>query len=215
MSGNDPALPGRSEMGWPLACALLLSSACVDPVAVDAGTEAATPALDAGPPPPFVEDERWHRQVVFYELWVRSFQDSARTPMQWDATPNAGFTTGSPFLDLAPENDTRNVEVELADESSLLRFYQRWIAIRNRTAALRTGTFQTVPSSPRALVFWRRHPAGDRLVVANYGRTETPVSAAVPWPEVVSEDGESRGTVSDGTWSAGVPPQTVWVLRAP
>ncbi|MCA9609630.1 MAG: hypothetical protein KC619_28725, partial [Myxococcales bacterium] len=42
----------------------------------DASVDAGGGGVDAGEPPPFVEDDRWHRQAVFYELWVRSFQDS-------------------------------------------------------------------------------------------------------------------------------------------
>ena len=142
-------------------------------------------------------------------------RDAARAPMPWDATPSAGFTTGRPFLALAPDHEQRNVETERADAGSLLRFYQRWIALRNATPALRTGTFERVASSRSALVFFRRHPAGDRLVVANFGRSPTTVSVAVPSPSLVDETDAPRGEVNGSVWSADVPAQTVWVLRAP
>lgn len=147
-------------------------------------------------------------------------RDSARTPMQWDASPNAGFTTGAPFLALAPEHATRNVEAELADDASMLSFYRRLIALRNATPALRTGTYQSVRiPSTRTLVYWRRHPAGDRLVVASFA-TDAASDVAIPLPadwtgESLHDDLSDTdvGAVADGRFTGAIPPQTVWVLR--
>lgn len=147
-------------------------------------------------------------------------RDSARTPMQWDATANAGFTTGTPFLALAPGHDTRSVESELADDTSLLSYYRRLIALRNATPALRTGTYQSVRGpNTRTLVYWRRHPEGDRLVVASFGKeAATDLSIALPadWTgaslheEITDTD---VGAIAGGAFTGTIPPQTVWVLR--
>lgn len=141
-------------------------------------------------------------------------RDSARTPMQWDATANAGFTTGAPFLSLAPESDTRSVEAELADDASLLSYYRRLIRLRNETPALRTGSYQRFPTAPSLLVFWRRHPDGDRLVVVNYARTTSSIAIPVPEDWVAPTDaldGITR-TVEAGALTDDIPPQTAWVL---
>ena len=62
---------------------------------------------------------------------VREFsRDNARTPMQWDATENAGFTTGTPWLRVNPNYTTINAGAELADPDSLFHFYQKLIALR-------------------------------------------------------------------------------------
>ncbi|MCB9596357.1 MAG: DUF3459 domain-containing protein [Sandaracinaceae bacterium] len=143
-------------------------------------------------------------------------RDSARTPMQWDATPTAGFTTGAPFLAVAPEHATRNVEVEQADPASLLSHYRRLIALRNATPALRTGTYQRLASARGQLVYWRRHPDGDRLVVASYARAATDVAVSVPWASAEDEITDAPvGAVTDGVFRGSVPAQTVWVLREP
>ncbi len=142
-------------------------------------------------------------------------RDSARTPMPWDATPTGGFTTGTPFLALGPDHETRNVATQTADPSSMLAFYRRIIRLRNETPALRTGTYQRLPSARPQLVFWRRHPDGDRLVVASFASTPTEVSVSVPWPAVHDElGGADVGEVTDGVLGGTIPPQTVWVLRA-
>jgi glycosidase len=144
-------------------------------------------------------------------------RDSARTPMQWDASANAGFTTGTPFLDLSPEHETRNVEVESADPDSLLAWYRQLIALRNDTPALRTGTFQLVPGQSRSvLAFWRRHPDGDRLVMINLDDDrDATVRAGMPDGVTVLTDTLSeteQGTITNGVWSATLPARTAWVL---
>lgn len=140
-------------------------------------------------------------------------RDSARTPMQWDGTANAGFTDGAPFLALAPEHEARNVEAELADPGSLLGYYRRLIALRNDTPALRTGTWLRVSTPRSVLAFFRHHPDGDRLVLANFARTPTDVSVAVPWSAAHEDVSDVDLAVADGALIAEVPPQTVWVLR--
>jgi len=142
-------------------------------------------------------------------------RDSARTPMQWDDGPNAGFTTGTPFLALAPEHETRNVGAELADEGSLLRHYQRLIRLRNETPALRTGTYRSLRApNVRTYLFWRRHPDGDRLVVAHFGKegaSDLTVELPEAWAGATLTDeisGEAVGAVEGRTFTASIPPQT-------
>ncbi len=145
-------------------------------------------------------------------------RDSARTPMQWDATASAGFTTGTPFLALAPEHETRNVEAMSGDEGSMLAFYRRLIHLRNDTPALRTGTYQRVlGTGARVLAFWRRHPDGDRLVVVHFGTAATDLTIAVPnsFSGTLHDDLSDAdvGTARSGTLTATIPPETAWVLR--
>ncbi len=144
-------------------------------------------------------------------------RDSARTPMQWDASPTAGFTTGAPFLPLAPEHETRNVESLRGDPGSLLEHYRRLIALRTSTRALTTGTYQALrPASAQQLVYWRRHPDGDRLVIANFGRDAATVRAEVPgWAGAFDELSQAEvGVVAANALGGEIPAQTVWVLRA-
>ncbi|MCH8568225.1 MAG: T9SS type A sorting domain-containing protein [Balneolales bacterium] len=64
-----------------------------------------------------------------------------RTPMQWTDGPAAGFTTGTPWINLNPDYQIRNVAVQQEDPNSLLNHYKRLIQLRTRHQALRTGAY--------------------------------------------------------------------------
>lgn len=66
-------------------------------------------------------------------------RDGARTPMHWDGTPYAGFTSGDPWLPVRPDHVARNVEAMSADPASLLCFWRRALAARRGSDALRGG----------------------------------------------------------------------------
>ena len=72
-----------------------------------------------------------------------------RLPMQWDATPTAGFTTGKPWLPINGDADTVNVAAQLNSPSSLLSLYRQLIALRQTHKALRTGGFQPLPATAK------------------------------------------------------------------
>jgi alpha-amylase len=95
-----------------------------------------------------------------------------RTPMQWDETSTAGFTSGQPWQPLADERDQlNNVAAQTDDPDSLLSFYRDLVQLRTRTPALAEGGFTAVEvSDPRVLAFLRH--AGDEvvLVLINYNR---------------------------------------------
>jgi glycosidase len=93
-------------------------------------------------------------------------RDGARTPMQWAAGENAGFTIGSPWLPLAPDYEQRNVEAELDDEESILNLYRRLIRIRRDSSALRIGSFLSHPSSDENVLVYRKEADDDTKTVA-------------------------------------------------
>ncbi len=103
-----------------------------------------------------------------FEWWDRS---RCRTPMPWSPGPDAGFSTGRPWLRLGPDAQTRNVEVQRADPTSILSLYRRLIALRAATPALQTGALTLEPEAVGDVVAYRR-TAGDEtvLVVLNLGR---------------------------------------------
>jgi alpha-glucosidase len=99
-------------------------------------------------------------------------RDGARTPMQWEPGPNAGFTRPGvePWL---PVSDSHvNVESQLADQNSLLNMYRRLLALRKSSPALRTGAFQSHPASTdEVFVYQRRSDTEVMTVALNFGRT--------------------------------------------
>lgn len=73
-------------------------------------------------------------------VW-RNGRDNARTPMQWNAGPNAGFTTGTPWLKVNPNHAEINVEEQLGRPDSVLRYYQKLIRLRKANPTLMYGRY--------------------------------------------------------------------------
>ena len=92
-------------------------------------------------------------------------RDPVRTPMAWDGSPSAGFSTGSPWLPLNPDWRESNVEAERQAETSMLSLYHRLIALRRAHPALQLGSHHPVSADLDVLVFERRL-AEQRLIVA-------------------------------------------------
>jgi len=91
-----------------------------------------------------------------------------RTPMQWDDSTNAGFTTGSPWRSVNGNYTYLNVEDEETDSSSLLQWYKRLIHVRNGSPALRRGSHEPLGSSDwPVLGFVRTHEQQTVLCMTN------------------------------------------------
>ena len=89
-------------------------------------------------------------------------RDPERTPMPWDGSPGAGFTTGTPWLPLGPDHAARNVAVFEADPRSILTLYRALTALRRGSAALTAGAVEAVAADGDVLTYRRR--ARDELV---------------------------------------------------
>ena len=75
-------------------------------------------------------------------LYHRASRDNARTPVQWDATENAGFTTGKPWFTVNPNYREINGAAAEADPDSLLHFYRKAIQLRKELPAVRNGKYK-------------------------------------------------------------------------
>ena len=107
-------------------------------------------------------------------------RDNARTPMQWDASPNAGFSTGTPWLDVNPNHTHVNAEAALADSASVFHHYRRLIELRHSLDVVVHGDFTLLAPDDPQLFAYRRTLGGSVLtVVANL----SDAAAALP-PEV-------------------------------
>jgi alpha-glucosidase len=97
-------------------------------------------------------------------------RDGCRAPMQWDATANAGFGDGQPWLPLNPDYLQRNVAAQSADANSLLNFYKRLLALRCESAALTRGEFEQLTNMPRDVLGYLRIADNEQmLVLLNFG----------------------------------------------
>ncbi len=94
-------------------------------------------------------------------------RDGERTPMQWDGSKNAGFTTAErPWLPVPPSSAEYNVEAESKDPGSILSFYKRLIALRRSEPALRDGRYVPLDrGDPFVLSFLRKKPGSSDAVL--------------------------------------------------
>ncbi len=96
-------------------------------------------------------------------------RDGERTPMQWDTSKDAGFSTAAKtWLWIPPSAATYNVAVEEKDPNSILNFYKKLLELRRSNAAIRDGSYVTVnPEDPNVLSFLRKVASGSVLVALN------------------------------------------------
>jgi alpha-glucosidase len=102
-------------------------------------------------------------------------RDPSRTPFQWDATSNAGFSSGTPWLPVDPSFKSHNVKVLRADPASILSLYGDLLSIRRKHPALVSGTFRLQGAEGNALVFERKAESERIVVCLNFGDSKQPL----------------------------------------
>jgi alpha-glucosidase len=126
-------------------------------------------------------------------------RDPERTPMQWDGSPGAGFTTGNPWLPVGSQAASVNVAGQRDDPASVLSLFRRLIWYRKGSPALRGGDYRTLPDTPGGCYAYLRTAGDERLLVAlNF--TGQPLEYRV--------DGPAQGRLelaTDPTRAAGDP----------
>ncbi|QST01121.1 alpha-glucosidase [Pontibacillus sp. ALD_SL1] len=112
-------------------------------------------------------------------------RDNARTPMQWDASDNAGFTSGTPWLKVNPNYDQINVEKERENPDSIFHYYKKLIALRKEHEVIVNGDHTLIWPEDEEVYAYKREHEGETLVVVTNWTGET---VERPWPEDVSFD---------------------------
>jgi alpha-glucosidase len=111
-------------------------------------------------------------------------RDGERTPMQWSDTPNAGFTTGIPWLPIPTSYSTHNVAAEKKDPASILNFYRNLIALRKTNPALLEGDWVALNENDENVLAFLRHYKDQAVIV---------VLNMSPNPQKVSFDLSKQG----------------------
>ncbi len=96
-------------------------------------------------------------------------RDNARTPMQWTAGPNAGFTTGKPWIKVNPNYTEINAEAEVADPDSVFHYYRKLIGLRRNSPysdLIVYGSFELLEPDDEQLFAYLRRLDGRTLVIA-------------------------------------------------
>ncbi len=135
--------------------------------------------------------------------WIRqASRDNARTPMQWTAGPQAGFTTGTPWLPVNGNHTAVNYASQRDDAGSVLHYYRRMIALRAGSETLKYGAFEPLHANRRVMAYTRtlggecytvilnlsgraaRMQASGEVAVSNTGRAAY-TGRLAPWEAVV------------------------------
>jgi len=122
-------------------------------------------------------------EVLAEIAWVG--RDNARTPVQWDAGPHAGFTTGTPWIAVNPDADQVNAAAQREDETSVLAHYRRLIALRRELPVVALGDFtMLVPDHEHLYAFTRRFDSAagpeELLVICNVSGEQLDLADVLP-----------------------------------
>ncbi|MBF2399371.1 alpha,alpha-phosphotrehalase [Listeria marthii] len=110
-------------------------------------------------------------QEVMEVIKERS-RDNSRTPMQWDDSENAGFTTGTPWIKVADNANEINVQTALSDKSSIFYFYQKLIALRKEHPVIQTGDYTPYLTEEDSIIAYKRSNATTSLLaIHHFGST--------------------------------------------
>ena len=110
----------------------------------------------------------------------KTSRDNSRTPMQWDSSPNAGFTTAAkPWLAVNPNYKDINARQELGDPNSIYNYFSKMAKFREKTPALVYGDYEDLDPQNEKIFAYTRTVAKDKyLVVLNF--SEDSISYTLP-----------------------------------
>ena len=128
-----------------------------------------------------VTDAKVYTHDQMMDIISRKGRDNARTPMQWDSSENAGFTTGTPWFGVNPNYKTINAAAQVEDPESIYNYYKKLIQLRKQEEVIVYGTFDGLEDADENLYVYTR-TLGDKklLVICNFTEKEldVPVSLA-------------------------------------
>lgn len=123
------------------------------------------------------------------EACSRLSRDNARTPMQWNAEKNAGFTTGTPWLKVNDNYTEINMETQDTDPDSVLNYYRKLIALRKSPAykeVFAYGEFMPVyQNTSSVMAYYRKNEKQRILITANFGKEAVSLTLEYPVKQIL------------------------------
>ena len=146
--------------------------------------------------------EQGKSQEETLEILAARSRDDGRTPMQWDGQANAGFSQSEPWIPMGDTSQEITVEKQLGDETSILSFYKKLVALRKELPVIARGDIAMIEAENADVLAYRRTLDDQELIVWNNltgGETEVGAPEGTGWKLVLGnyEDGQAEGN-ADG-----------------
>ena len=137
------------------------------------------------------------KEDIMNAVYAKS-RDNARTPMQWNAQDNAGFTTGIPWLGVNPNYKEINAEKESKDPDFVYQFYRRLIRLRKTYPVFTDGKFELLlPEDEQIFAYTRTDRETELLVCANFMKEPAKCSLPAQWQDAEILIHNYKGAVAD------------------
>ncbi len=143
------------------------------------------------------------------EIIQQRSRDNGRTPMQWDGTAHAGFTTGTPWIGVVDNYPAINAAAQVDDPDSVYSYYKKLVALRKQHRVISEGQIEFLYKDDPDLLAYRRWDGDSQLLVlCNLTGHEAPVQLPAPWQDA----GVLLGNYPDAAPAAALRPYEALVL---
>lgn len=125
----------------------------------------------------------YSEQEILQSIYAKG-RDNARTPMQWNEAPHAGFTEGTPWIRCNPNYAVINAQEEMSNSDSIFHYYRKLIALRKELAVLRDGKFELLmPEDENIFAYTRDDGQAKLLVVCNFRKEACELPLLKEWEQ--------------------------------
>lgn len=125
----------------------------------------------------------YSREEIMESIYARG-RDNARTPMQWDDSDHAGFTTGQPWIGVNPNYKEIHAQGQMEDEQSVFSYYRKLIALRKSSPVLVKGAFRLImEEDERIFAYIREYEGEELLVLCNFFGEATSCQIPEGWQD--------------------------------
>lgn len=129
-----------------------------------------------------VAERKIYTPEKMLEIISKKGRDNARTPMQWNAEKNAGFSEGTPWLAVNPNYITINVREQIGNEDSIYHYYRKLIALRREKEIVVYGKYRALEEEHENLFIYTREWDRQRLlIICNFSKEEQEIPESIQY----------------------------------
>ncbi|MGN6711266.1 glycoside hydrolase family 13 protein [Anaerocolumna jejuensis] len=126
-------------------------------------------------------DKGYQKEDILNSIHAKG-RDNARTPMQWDDSPNAGFSEGTPWIRVNGNYREINAKQEMADKGSVFHYYKKLIGLRKTYEVFADGKFELLLEEAKDIFAYTRTSEGEKLlIICNFHEKEIPFLLPEGW----------------------------------